>query len=236
MIDRGLFQIILLLIVVLQPCLTFQALQSPRKKLYVFSKCKIIHNEDGQILDSTITTRYDDTCDDDDIALDNSMQQRGDFANFNPFKYNAATSSPLLSTNSNDDSIFGAAYTLQTTTTPQYNERIISLRQTRMQQLLSDLLATGGNHKEMQKILQDNREFILEPLDDDGCVYDDDMAKLYAGCQSRAQRYRAYEESISKRIEIARNSEVKRLLTVMKDFVLSGEQSQSQQPLSSSTK
>jgi hypothetical protein len=70
-----------------------------------------------------------------------------DFTNFNPFSYTASSSSSRL----------------------EYTTRI-NLRKTRMQELTSTLLNSLGNAMETQQVLEDYRDFLLEPLEDSQAV------------------------------------------------------------------
>lgn len=144
--------------------------------------------------------------DNDDNTTNDVVDYDGEkFSSFNPFKYNAANviNGPTIGTSL------------------QSNTRTVSLRQQQMQQITNDLLASGGNRETMNKILLENREFLLEPLDDDNAVLDENMAAIYQNCRSREERYRAYDETMTARIENARNLDVKQLLIEMKEFVLS---------------
>jgi hypothetical protein len=75
-----------------------------------------------------------------------------DFTNFNPFSYTASSSKSTT-----------ASSRLEYTTR-------INLRKTRMQELTSTLLDHLGNAMETQQVLEDYRDFLLEPLEDSQAV------------------------------------------------------------------
>jgi len=101
----------------------------------------------------------------------------------------------------------------------------ISLRKTTMTELLAELLETVQEKKDdaqisqqLQEILEKYQEFLLEPLDDDDAVLDEDS--IFSSAMSRAQRYQTYQKNMEERIRKARNPQVQKVLTFMKDFVM----------------
>jgi hypothetical protein len=101
------------------------------------------------------------------------------------------------------------------------NNNVVSLRQNRMQQLMSELLNAAPNKNLMQSILQENKEFLLEPIEDEDAVQDVDS--IYLRCKNRQERYRAYEQAMEQRLDSAKNPTAKLVLTAMKEFVLACE-------------
>jgi hypothetical protein len=197
------------------PSISFLALSHRRRRYN--TRIAVVHNDDDDDKDYSKSSSSGGTNDDDPTG--------SSFSNFNPFNYNAAnfkmTDQLTTSSSSSLPSI-----TIDTTTSSsklQDNDRIISLRQQRMKEITTDLLATGGNVEAMQQILQDNRDFLIEPLEDKNCVLDESMAEIYHNCYTTEDRYRAYERTMTTRISNARNRDVKQLLTLMKDYVLSCE-------------
>jgi hypothetical protein len=73
-----------------------------------------------------------------------------DFANFNPLKYQTSTTKK--------NSAYG------------YSGPQVSLRQTNMQELTNKLLNSIGNVEKTKAVLDEYREFLLEPLDDPNAV------------------------------------------------------------------
>ena len=89
----------------------------------------------------------------DDITNANKNKKDGDdeFEDFNPLSYKA-----------NKIGKKNAAY--------NYSGTQISLRKTRMQQLNNDLLNVAGDKEQTQQILEDNKDFLLEPLEESDAV------------------------------------------------------------------
>ena len=84
--------------------------------------------------------------DDDNIAGSDKV----DFDNFNPLSYKASKNKNTVAYN--------------------FSATQISLRKTRMQELNNDLLNAAGDKERTQQILQDNKDFLLEPLEDSEAV------------------------------------------------------------------
>ena len=93
----------------------------------------------------------------------------------------------------------------------------VSLRDQRMQEINQQLL--DADSKTIQRILLTNKEFLIEPLEDAQAV----GSSMYAGCKTRAERYRVYETTINARIEAAKGNAVRNVLQALKEFVLSQE-------------
>jgi hypothetical protein len=126
--------------------------------------------------------------------------------NFNPFSYQTSGKS---SGNMN----------LQQSYNTNYSTRI-SLRKTKMQDLNQQLLNTA-TEADLQELLESNKEFILEPLDEDDAVLEEDS--IYSSTMNRSERYQAYRRAMEERLESCKNSQVKQVLSALKDFVLSHE-------------
>jgi hypothetical protein len=123
-----------------------------------------------------------------------------EFSNFNPFSYQTDKNK-----NSSMDN-----YALQ-----------ISLRKTNMQALINELLDTVRDPEQLQAILQANREFLLEPIEEKDAVLDSDS--VYTFNMSRAERYQAYRNVMEERMSTAKNPAVKQVLSALYDFVTSHE-------------
>jgi len=94
----------------------------------------------------------------------------------------------------------------------------VVLRSVRMSSLTNDLLNSLGDETAMRAILEENRDFLLEPLEEEeslagsGSIYTPDMTRL--------ERYRAYRKSVEERLKASKNEKAKAVLTAMKDYVL----------------
>lgn len=94
----------------------------------------------------------------------------------------------------------------------------LNLRSVRMSSLTSDLLNCGGDKAAMRTILEDNRDFLLEPLE-----VPDSLAasgSIYTLDMPRPERYQAYRKSMDERLKSSKNEQAKAVLTAMKDYVL----------------
>jgi hypothetical protein len=120
----------------------------------------------------------------------------------------------------------------------------VSLRRMRMQELTSRLLraaeesaaragssvaaSLAAKEKEegdaaMLAILEESRDFLLEPLEKGDGAVDDDPRSIYRGVATRSGRYGAYRDRMQERIRGARNPGARRVLRALLDFVLSHE-------------
>jgi hypothetical protein len=100
----------------------------------------------------------------------------------------------------------------------------ISLRKTKMQQLVAQLLnaSSSSDLEDVHAILVENQDFLLEPLEDDDAVLDDPDS-IYKGEMDRSQRYQAYKNAMQERLSTARDPKVSKVLQAMRDFVVSFE-------------
>jgi hypothetical protein len=145
---------------------------------------------------TTTTTRRSAFPDGDKLISNDSGSK--DFSDFNPFSYQ---------TDKNKKS--GG------------NPNIISLRKTAMQALTYEMLDSVQDPERMQTMLQDNRDFLLETLEDKDAVLDPDSVYTYE--MSRAERYQAYRNTMEERMSTAKNPAVQQVLTALYDFVTSHE-------------
>ncbi len=88
-----------------------------------------------------------------------------------------------------------------------------------MQEIVSQLLDSSNQPEVMKTILQQNKDFLLEPLEDDQAVLEPDS--IYRAGMDKNERYQTYEASMKERIEKARNSATKTVLTALMDYVIS---------------
>lgn len=151
--------------------------------------------------------------DDDDNDSPSSTPTTEQWQGFNPFDPSSAKLSSSTSTS-----------TRKSTTNSQ---RIISLRQTQMQQLMSELLNAIGddeNGNRVASLLQEHRDLLLEPLEDDDAVLESDSIFNGHGMVTRAERYQIYRTTMEERIQKARSPNVRQVLQTLADFVLSHEE------------
>jgi hypothetical protein len=126
---------------------------------------------------------------------------------FNPFKYDAK-----LGLSASGTPPFAARR-------ERNDNNVISLRRTQMQALTNSMLSAVPFEKEqLLSILQKNRQFLLEPLENDFAVQENDS--IYLSCANRQERYRAFAGSMDSRLLKARDPSVRLVLQTMKDFVL----------------
>lgn len=95
----------------------------------------------------------------------------------------------------------------------------VDLRSMRMSSLTGDLLDSLGDNVAMRTILEDNRDFLLEPLE----VADSLAASgstIYTPNMTRSERYQAYKRSVEERLKSSKSPKAKAVLTAMKDYVL----------------
>ena len=130
-----------------------------------------------------------------------SGDSSNEFAGFNPFekKKTQTRLNPLISSNSN-----------------------ISLRQLRMKELMNTLLQNvsleNDNDKEkLVSILEENSELLLEPLVEENAMVDEDS--IYEPGMNQEERFDRYDEVMGQRIEKATNKSVRKILSVMREYV-----------------
>lgn len=155
--------------------------------------------------DSTILFNSKDKDEDDDddvpsVPLSTPCSQLEE-GTFNPFDYQKGTKSNRSAS----------------ITAPR-----VDIRSLRMSYITGDLLNSLGDDAEMLTILEDNRDFLLEPLEvpdslaASGSIYTPDM--------TRSERYQAYRKSVEDRLKGSNNKKAKTVLTAMKDYVLEFEE------------
>ncbi|KAL7468650.1 hypothetical protein ACHAXS_008883 [Conticribra weissflogii] len=97
----------------------------------------------------------------------------------------------------------------------------ISPRQMRMRDLTTDLLACMSDTDAVERLLELNEDFLMEPLNNDGAVLDPDS--VYDPSMNRPERFARYREVMNERIGNARAPAAKNVLSALRDFVLSRE-------------
>ena len=97
---------------------------------------------------TAISSIFDDEEDDNVAGRSKDKDDVVDFEKFNPLNYKTSKSNSAYS----------------------YSGTQISLRKTRMQELTNELLNAAGNESAMNDILQDYKDFLIEPLEDPEAV------------------------------------------------------------------
>lgn len=87
-----------------------------------------------------------------------------------------------------------------------------------MTSLTDDLLNGLGNQAAVRAILEENRDFLLEPLESEDSVAG--SGSIYTPGMTRSERYETYRKSVNKRLESSKNAKATAVLTAMRDFVL----------------
>lgn len=128
-------------------------------------------------------------------STENNNENDLDLSNFNPFQYQARSSTGI-----------GISGTL------------ISLRKTNMQALVGELLSVYGDDDQTFQTLAKYKDFLLEPLDDLEAPLDPES--IYNGIDTRHERYQAYRTSMQERIATASDRKAKQVLQTMMDYVL----------------
>jgi len=135
----------------------------------------------------------------------NDKSSESDFTGFNPFSYQTDTSDPTQSVLNN------------------YAGTQISLRKTAMQALMNELLDAvhDPDQQRVPQILQANRDFLIEPLQDFETVLDADS--VYTAAMTRAERYQAYQTVMQERLATAKNPAVRTVVSALLEFVMTCE-------------
>jgi hypothetical protein len=105
------------------------------------------------------------------------------------------------------------------TNTNNYNR--ISLRSITMKQIMNEMINTVPDYDKVRDILQRNKDFLLEILEDDWAVPDDNHNNIYQNCTNRMERYEAFQRNMNERILMAQNPSVQQILKIYTDFILS---------------
>jgi hypothetical protein len=159
--------------------------------------------------------------------VDNSDDRSSTTNSRNPFNFNTKYYGNTVKGNSGVSSssidmgkIFRTASAAGQNQNNSRHRTVATLRETQMGDVLNQLLASVNDDQQLQSVLASNREFLLELLDDDDGTA---MTMLYRDSTSRADRYRAFANTMTNRIGRARNPDVQRVLTAYRDFVLQHE-------------
>lgn len=97
---------------------------------------------------------------------------------------------------------------------------IINPRKSRMTVITSELMRQS-DVETMQDILQENKDFLLEPLENNDAFLDADS--IYASSMTRDERYSAYRNSMQDRLSKSKSPQARMVLTAMMEFILSYE-------------
>lgn len=95
------------------------------------------------------------------------------------------------------------------------NTNRVSVRDQRLQELLGQLLRVPHGEAR-QSLLAQHRDFVLEPLE-----HDDDATT--SSSSTRAERYRAYRQTLEARIGQARQAGTRDVLQALYEFVVANE-------------
>jgi len=150
---------------------------------------------------TTIYGFNDDENDDLPLSKPSSVSSQLDQGKFNPFDYQRSK---------------------KTSRTVGSAPPRVNLRSLRMSSLTNDLLNSLGDEAEMRSILEENRDFLLKPLE-----VEDAMASpesIFTPDMSRAERYQVYRKSVDERLESSANEKARAVLIAMRDYVLEFEQ------------
>jgi len=93
-----------------------------------------------------------------------------------------------------------------------------------MGSLTNELLNVIGDEKSIRTILEDSRDFLLEPLEEEDALAG--SGSIYTPDMTRFERYQAYRASMNKRLQTSKNGQAKAVLKAMSDYVLQFENKQ----------
>jgi len=94
-----------------------------------------------------------------------------------------------------------------------------SLRKILIQDLMNDLLENTEDDAILEKILSKNVDLLMEPLNADDALMDEDS--IYSPEMTREERFKIYDQVMQQREKKAVNSSVKKVLSFMREFVMS---------------
>lgn len=92
------------------------------------------------------------------------------------------------------------------------------MRKVHMQELTQDIMRNINDDASIQAILENAREFLLEPFESDNAVLDPDS--IFEPGMSRPEKFVRYRSIMTKRIGDAKNQSLKKLLQSMMDSVV----------------
>jgi hypothetical protein len=125
---------------------------------------------------------------------------------FNPFDYNAS-------------SLSGSSRSHGTTTS---RSNTVSLRSIQMKALNERLFAAVSS-EERRTILTEEQDMLLAPIWDGDTAVGSNLhssSSIYQQCRSSEERFVAFDNSLTERIQRAQSAVVKTILQEMKDFVM----------------
>merc|ERR1712238_193151 len=160
---------------------------------------------------NTVDDDVNDSDDDDDdslLPLSSSSSSSSSLGEgFNPFEYRRGNTGMVSSNNNNNNN-----------STPSSSSQQSSIRSIRMGSLTNELLNVLGDETSIRRILEESRDFLLEPLEEE-----DELAgsgSIYTPGMTRFERYQAYRASVYRRLQTSRNGQAKAVLKAMSDYVL----------------
>jgi len=156
---------------------------------------------------NTVDDDVNDSDDDGDDSLlplsSSSSSSLGE--GFNPFEYRRGNTG-MVSSNNNNNS------------TPSSSSQQSSIRSIRMGSLTNELLNVLGDETSIRRILEESRDFLLEPLEEEAALAG--SGSIYTPGMTRFERYQAYRASVNRRLQTSRNGQAKAVLKAMSDYVL----------------
>lgn len=92
------------------------------------------------------------------------------------------------------------------------------MRKVHMQELTQDIMRNINDDASILAILENAREFLLEPFESENAVLDPDS--IFEPGMSRPEKFERYRSIMNKRIDDAKNQSLKKLLQSMMDYVV----------------
>ena len=92
------------------------------------------------------------------------------------------------------------------------------MRKVHMQELTQDIMRNINDDESIHTILENAREFLLEPFESENAVLDPDS--IFEPGMSRPEKFVRYRSIMEKRIGDAKNQSLKKLLQRMRDYVV----------------
>jgi len=97
---------------------------------------------------------------------------------------------------------------------------LISPRKQRMDDIVMDLYRCNHDNTLMDDILRKNKDFLLEPFNNEDFDSELESASIYDIDMSRDDKINKYKSVMMERIDNAKNGEVKIVLRTMMEFIL----------------
>ena len=94
----------------------------------------------------------------------------------------------------------------------------LQVRKMHMQELTQDIMRSINDDARILAILENAREFLLEPFEGENALLDPDS--IFDAGMSRPEKFSRYRSIMEKRIGDAKNQSLKKLLQSMMDYVV----------------